>query len=102
MARVDEGEEQVAARRTPQGHPPVIPETILPLPLLDLNRRQKKTYTKLCSQWSQTRRHAPPRQTCKHPDGGDAYQPVLFHFVPGAFHLDILPGRKSCAGPKTY
>jgi hypothetical protein len=54
-----------------------------------------------CSQWSQTCRHCPPRQTCKHPDGGDAYQPVLFHFVPGAFHLDILPGRKSCAGPKT-
>jgi hypothetical protein len=30
------------------------------------------------------------------------YQQVFFHFVPGAFHLDILPGRKSCAGPKTY
>jgi hypothetical protein len=70
-------------------------------PLLDLDRRQKRTYRRLCSQRSQTRRRAPPPQTCKHPDGGDAYQPVLFHFVPGAFHLDILPGRKSCAGPKT-
>ena len=70
-------------------------------PLLDLDRRQKKPYTKLCSQLAQTHRRAPPPETCKYPDGGDAYQPVLFQFVPGAFHLDVLPGRKSCAGPKT-
>ena len=82
-------------------HPPVIPETILPLALLDLTRRKKKTYTKLCSQWSQTRRHGPSRQECQHLDGRGAYQPVLFHTVPGAFHLDVLPGRKLRAEPKT-
>ena len=63
----------------------------------DLDRRQKKTYTKLCRQLSQTRRHVPLRQECKHPDDGDAYKPVLFQFALGALHIDILLGRKPLA-----
>jgi hypothetical protein len=52
----------------------------------------------LCRQLFQTRGHVPFRQG-KFPDGGDAYEPVLFQFVPRAFYIHILLGRKLRADP---
>ena len=72
-----------------------------PLPLLDLNQQQKKIYTKLCRQLSQTRRRVPLRHKCKHPDGGDAHKPVLFQVALSTLHIDILEGRKHRADPIT-
>ncbi len=40
------------------------------------------------------------RQECKRSDGGNAYKPVLFQFVPGALHFDILLSGKLSADPK--
>jgi hypothetical protein len=55
----------------------------------------------LCRQWHQTRGHIPFQYKRKHPDGDDAYKPVLFQFVSGAFHIDVLLGREPFADLKT-
>lgn len=68
---------------------------------VNLNRRKKKTYSKLCRQLLQTRRHAKSGQELDYPDDGDAYKPVLFQVALGALHLDILEGRKPRADPIT-
>jgi hypothetical protein len=53
-------------------------------------------------QSSQARGHVPLRQERKHPADGDAYKPVLSECVPGAFHFDIIVGRKLLADPKRF
>ena len=40
-------------------------------------------------------------QSAGQPEGGDASKLVLFQFVPGAFHFDILLGGKPFADLKT-
>ena len=69
--------------------------------MLDLHWRQEKNHTKLCRQFFQTRDYVRFRHNRQHRGGGDAYKLVLFQFVPGAFHIDILLGRETFADLKT-